>query len=75
MQSDWIECTAADLAEMDKIVVYPGPGWWKERKLNNVGNSVPYSLIVSVETKETDIYSAIETAISNRIGVSITQEV
>lgn len=75
VQSDWIECTAADLAEMDKIVVYPGPGWWKERKLNNVGNSVPYSLIVSVETKETDIYSAIETAISNRIGVSITQEV
>ncbi len=75
VQSDWIECTATDLAEMDKIVVYPGPGWWKERKLDNVGNTVPYSLIISIETKETDIYNAIETAISNRIGVSITQEV
>ena len=75
VQSDWIECTAADLAEMDKIVVFPGPGWWKERKLDNVGNSVPYSLIVSIETKETDIYNAVETAISNRIGVPIAQEV
>lgn len=75
VQSDWIECTAADLAEMDKIVVYPGPGWWKERKLDNVGNSVLYSLIVSIETKETDIYNAVETAISTRIGVPIAQEV
>ena len=65
----------ADLAEMDKIVVFPGPGWWKERKLNNVDNSVPYSLIVSIETKKTDIYNAVETAISNRIGVPIAQEV
>ena len=75
VQSDWIECTAADLAEMDKIVVFPGSGWWKERKLDNVDNSVPYSLIVSIETKETDIYNAVETAISNRIGVPIAQEV
>lgn len=75
VQSDWIECTAADLAEMDKIVVFPGQGWWKERKLDNVDNSVPYSLIVSIETKETDIYNAVETAISNRIGVPIAQEV
>lgn len=75
VQSDWIECTAADLAEMDKIVVFPGPGWWKERKLDNVDNSVPYSLIVSIETKETDIYNAVETAISNRIGVPIAQEI
>lgn len=75
VQSDWIECTAADLAEMDKIVVYPGPGWWKERKLDNVDNSVPYSLIVSIETKETDVYNAVETAIRNRIRVPIAQEV
>ena len=60
---------------MDKIVVFPGQGWWKERKLDNVDNSVPYSLIVSIETKETDIYNAVEIAISNRIGVPIAQEV
>lgn len=75
VQSDWIECTAADLAEMDKIVVYPGPGWWKERKLSNVDNIVSYSLIVSIETKETDIYNAVETAIKNSIGIQIAQEV
>lgn len=75
VQSDWIECTATDLAEMDKIVVYPGPGWWKERKLDNVDNVIPYSLIVSIETNETDIYNAVETAISNRVGIQIAQEI
>lgn len=74
VQSDWIKCTAADLAEMDKIVVFPGPGWWKNRKLTNVDNIVSYSLIVSIETKETDIYTAVEAAIENRIGIQIAQE-
>jgi len=74
VQSDWIKCTAADLAEMDKIVVFPGPGWWKDRKLANVDNIVSYSLIVSIETKETDIYNAVETAIVNSIGIQIAQE-
>ena len=74
VQSDSIKCTAADLAEMDKIVVFPGPGWWRDRKLANVDNIVSYSLIVSIETKETDIYNAVETAILNRIGIQIAQE-
>lgn len=74
VQSDSIKCTAADLAEMDKIVVFPGPGWWRDRKLANVDNIVSYSLIVSIETKETDIYNAVETAIANRIGIQIVQE-
>ena len=74
VQSDWIECTAAELADLDKIIVYPGQGWWKERKLNNVDNSIPYSLIVSIETSATEIYSAVENAISNRIGITIAQE-
>ena len=37
-------------------------------------NIVSYSLIVSIETKETDIYNAVETAIVNRIGIQIAQE-
>lgn len=74
VQSDSIKCTAADLAEMDKIVVFPGPGWWRDRKLANVDNIVSYSLIVSIETKEKDIYNAVETAIANRIGIQIVQE-
>lgn len=75
VQSDWICCKAIELAEMDKIVVWPGQGWWKDRKLENVDNSIPYSLIVSIETAKTDIYNAVETAISNRIGITIAQEV
>lgn len=75
VQSDWIECTAIELSELEKIVVYPGQGWWKERKLDNVKNEVPYSLIVSIETKETDIYNAVEVAINNRIGVQVAQEI
>ena len=75
VQSDWIECSAADLADMGQIVVYPGPGWWKERKLNNVDNSIRYSLIVSIETNETEIYDAVKTEISNRIRIPIAQEI
>lgn len=75
VQSDWLVCTAAELAEMNQIVVFPGAGWWKERKLDNVDNAVPYSLIVTIETAETEIYSAVETAIANRIAIQIAQEV
>lgn len=73
VQSDWIECTAAELADLDQIVVLPSQGWWKERKLSNVDNLIQYSLIVSIETAETEIYSAVETAVANAIGVQVAQ--
>lgn len=75
VQSDWFECTAVELAACGQIVVYPGPGWWKERKLTNVDNVIKYSLIISIKTDETEIYNAVETEINNKIGVSIAQEV
>lgn len=74
VQSDWIECTAAELADLDQIVVLPSSGWWKERKLENVDNLIKYSLIVSIETSETEIYNAVEAAIANAIGVQVAQE-
>lgn len=58
---------------MDQIVVLPSSGWWKERKLRNVDNFIKYSLIVSIKTSETEIYNAVETAITNAIGVQIVQ--
>ena len=58
---------------MDQIVVLSSSGWWKERKLRNVDNLIKYSLIVSIETSETEIYNAVETAIANAIGVQIVQ--
>lgn len=74
VQSDWIDCTATELADLDQIVVLPNSGWWKERKLRNVDNLIKYSLIISIETAETEIYNAVETAIANAVGVQVVQE-
>ncbi|BCS84509.1 MULTISPECIES: S8 family peptidase [Prevotella] len=71
VQSDWITCTAQELAECGKIVVCPSCGWWKERKLKNVDNKIKYSLVVSIKSEQTEIYQAVETAIKNRIGITI----
>lgn len=71
VQSDWITCTAQQLAECGKIVVCPSCGWWKERKLKNVDNKIKYSLVVSIKSEKTEIYQAVETAIKNRIGITI----
>lgn len=71
VQSDWFTCTAQELADCGKIVVYPSSGWWKERKLENVDNVIKYSLVVSIKTEETEVYQAVETAIKNKIGIQI----
>lgn len=63
---------AADLAAMEAIAVFPrAKGWWATRKYgegrqehNCHQKSVPYSLIVSLETEaDLPIYSEIQTAI------------
>lgn len=69
VQSDWIECTAAELSECGQIMIYPGPGWWKEQKIDRIGNNIKYALVVSIETSETPIYSEIAQIISNQIPV------
>ena len=71
VQSDWFTCTAQELAECGKIIVYPSSGWWKERKLENIDNVIKYSLVISIKSKETEVYQAIETAINNKIGIQI----
>ena len=38
-------------------------------------NVIKYSLIISIETSETEIYNAVETEINNKIGIPIMQEV
>jgi hypothetical protein len=62
--------SAADLALRNKIAIYPVGGWWKNRKkLNRYDSSVRYSLIISIETNETDI--DIYNNVLNQITVSI----
>lgn len=75
VQSDWFTCTAQELAECGKIIVYPSAGWWKERKLKNIDNVIKYSLVVSIKSNKTEVYQAVETAVKNRIGIEIANKV
>ncbi|MDP2227633.1 MAG: S8 family peptidase [Moraxellaceae bacterium] len=62
----WIG-TAADLADMHTIAVYPVGGWWKFRTAQNRWQkSVRYSLIVSIDVpdEDIDIYSEVETRVA-----------
>jgi|ERR1035437_4576365 hypothetical protein len=68
----WIG-TAAELAEMDTIAIFPVSGWWRIRKrLGRWDNSVRYSLIVSLEIEESgiDIYTPIYNIVNLPITVS-----
>ena len=73
IHSDFWQGTAAELAESEFLAVYPVSGWWKTRKkLESYGKKVRYALIVSLNTDiDADIYSAIQTEIVNKVGISI----
>lgn len=73
LQSDWFECTARELAECNEIGVYPQQGWWKFRKIANVHNRIKYSLVVSIETSETEIYDAVRIAVGQAVPVEISR--
>jgi hypothetical protein len=69
----WIG-TAAELAEMDSIAIFPVSGWWRLRKrLERWNNSVRYSLIVSLEAENTsiDIYTRIYNIVNTPIRITI----
>ena len=54
--------TAVDLATRNAIAVFPVNGWWRTRKkLERYGNSVRYSLIISIESPDStvDLYNPI----------------
>lgn len=72
IHKDYINTTAAELASCNKIVVYPVSGWWKNRKkLKCYENMMRYSLIVTLETAETELslINEIETAISPLVEI------
>lgn len=69
----WIG-TAADLADMHTIAVFPVGGWWKYRTAQDRWqNPVRYSLLVSIEVpdEEVDIYSVIENQISVPVEIGM----
>jgi hypothetical protein len=66
------EGSAAELADMQHVVIYPVTGWWKTRKaLKRAGASLRYSLLVTLEAENPalDIYTEIENAISVPVAI------
>lgn len=72
IHSDTWTGTAVELARCGVLAVYPVSGWWRERKhLECWDRQARYSLIVTIETPETDVY----TAIANQIGIPTPVEI
>lgn len=71
IHSDIWNGSAADLAEMGEIAVYPVSGWWKEKQhLDQSEKGVDYSLIISLETeKEVDLWTPISIQIANSVSI------
>ncbi len=62
--------TASELATRDAIAVVPVGGWWKDRKKEDRANrQARYSIIISIHTKDTDIYTEVEQLIKASISV------
>lgn len=65
---------AAALAERGSIAVYPAMGWWRTRqKLERFESPARYSLIVTIETPESDvdIYSVVKTKLEVMTEVTV----
>lgn len=74
IHSDIWQGTAVELAESNKIAVYPAVGWWRERHhLGRWNKRTRYSLVVSIHTPEesADIY----VPVAQQIGIAVPVEV
>lgn len=72
IKKDFLKTDGANLASRNILAVYPKGGWYRSRKvLEKYDQEVRYSLIVSIETPETeiDIYTPVENLISIPIQV------
>lgn len=73
-QDVWLG-TAAELARLGFIAVYPAAGWWRTRPARNRYDlPARYSLIVSIRTSQTDIdlYTPIAQQIALETAIPIT---
>lgn len=74
LHSDTWTGSAADLADMHTIAVFPVGGWWKYRTAQDRWkNSVRFSLLVSVDVpdEEVDIYSVIQAQIEAMVEIEV----
>lgn len=75
LHSDWWEGTAAELAQCNRIAVYPVTGWWRERPhLGRVERNARYSLLITIETPRQDVnlYAAIAAAAEVRTELLVS---
>jgi len=66
--------SAAALADMHTLAVFPVGGWWKYRTAQDRWkNKIRYSLIVSIDVPDEtiDIYSAVENLIETKVEVEV----
>jgi hypothetical protein len=66
--------SAAALADMHTLAVFPVGGWWKYRTAQDRWqNKIRYSLIVSIDVPDetVDIYSVVETMIETSVDVEV----
>lgn len=68
IHSDFICEPATQIAAYDKIAVYPATGWWKTRK-GMLEKGVRYSLVVSLDVPEVDIYTPVTQLIANAVEI------
>lgn len=72
IHKDIWEGNAVDLAERGALAIYPAMGWWRTRKkLERFNKSARYSLIISIETPETniDLYTPVKVEVDSRVVV------
>lgn len=67
LSSDSWTGTAAELASRSQLAIYPGMGWWRNRRsLGRHNRLARYALIVSIEAPgvEQDLYAAVATQLA-----------
>ena len=70
IKKDYLDTNGIELSQRFYLAIYPKSGWYRSRKaLNKYKSEVRYSLIVSIETPNTDIdiYTSVETQIQTPI--------
>jgi hypothetical protein len=63
---------AVQLAKKGAIAIYPVSGWWKYRRaLDQSHLGVNYSLVVSIDTPDVDVWTPVQQQIAGAIAVAV----
>jgi hypothetical protein len=72
IHSDTWVGSAADLAQMEHLIVYPVNGWWRLRPQHKRYNDrIRYSLVATIESVGIDLelYAAVEAQIAQTVRI------